>query len=991
MTFDVTVRRRASLAVAVLVAALPNLELAITGSMVVLVAAWLYSSVVLTRQWHGLPRPLRLAHYGVSLLAIGSIVRMVESALAGGHLSIPSYADTIVIPGFVVSIVGLIGAAQARAATARLGDMLDAVATSTIPIGYTLLVGRTYIFGNDPWLERGTNLLFVGFDTAFLVVMLILIYGPGQRLEGAIWVAAAGLVAAIFDLLVFVGLALDAPWQDQPLRLVAAAFLLYAIGASYPTFAMFASPGTRPQQYRWQLYAVVGFGLIVLVALDPSIFTLGALGVFLVCAVGRLGLTGLTARRLTNIIDTQSQLGRDLASADTVRSAVDAGLRACRNLARRRRISINWDTLIDNPDLTPTDLSGLQTPKLSIKVAQGGAIEIHTDRQVAPYVQVAFEQVANVLDFAIASIHSRNQRAEAAAREAVAEATAAAQAAWQALSVNSQEVGLHVIGGQITRATPNAADLLGFEPVGRAASTIPVLTHPLVDRGAFEDPVRPGIWVKVTHHAEVDGSSIYTVRNVTDEVIDARTDAITGLRNHADFEAMVKLEHCIVAVFHLHDIPTLNEARGKATGDKLLRELTGRLRANLRSEHDRIWRGQGPTLIVAACGTDESEWIEDRRRLLTNPVDLGDHMISPSITVGAVEIHDPLPGASALIRANTALHHALDLAPNTTAWFTEELYDSVQRRWAIEASFSKALKDPGSGGFSVHYQPLVEATTAMPVAAEALARWMHPELGPISPGEFIPIAEKKGLVDAIDNYVLETVLRDMEQLHAFHPDFKVHVNMSPVGPIADKLQAVRRSLSLRSGAHVRALVLEMTESGLTNQELGPLAEACNELRELGVRISLDDFGTGQSNFDRIAKLPFDEIKLAKTFAESEDIVLMRSMVQTIHELGMESVAENIETTDQQDRAVAAGVDYLQGYLFSKPEPLARLVEWMRCQLGRPPLPIDGVIGPSCSEGEHSDCHGWWPDTDTSPTHTCACPCHARNRSWPAWEHHRVEL
>ena len=296
---------------------------------------------------------------------------------------------------------------------------------------------------------------------------------------------------------------------------------------------------------------------------------------------------------------------------------------------------------------------------------------------------------------------------------------------------------------------------------------------------------------------------------------------------------------------------------------------------------------------------------------------------------------------SALVRISIALGHAKEtnhLA--STVQYSEELENQVSRRWKIEASFGQALRDPAKGGFKVHYQPIVDTLSNNIIAVEALARWTHPELGDLSPAEFIPAAERIGMVSAIDGYVLNTALADMEDLRSIDPNIRVQVNISPVSLTGDRIREAANLVLLHRGRTADSgVVFEMIESAIGTYDVEDIRDSMEYCRDLGIELSVDDFGTGESNFDRMVKLPFTQIKLGNEFVQSEDTLLLESMLRTANDLGMDSIVEGVETKEQARLCASAGASAWQGWLFAKAQPIDQVFDLILKHKELPKAPI----------------------------------------------------
>jgi EAL domain-containing protein (putative c-di-GMP-specific phosphodiesterase class I) len=256
-----------------------------------------------------------------------------------------------------------------------------------------------------------------------------------------------------------------------------------------------------------------------------------------------------------------------------------------------------------------------------------------------------------------------------------------------------------------------------------------------------------------------------------------------------------------------------------------------------------------------------------------------------------------------------------------------ELFDSAMRARAVarlqsEIELRRALEDRE---FRLHYQPIVAMETGRPIGFEAMVRWQHPRRGLISSDEFIPMAEETGLIVPIGWWVLEEACRQMSAWHDRFPDASasiICVNVSSKQFLqAGLVEQVERRLR-ESGLAPRCLRLEITESAIMSDPKAA-AIALERLRDLGIRIAIDDFGTGHSSLNYLQQFPIDTLKIDRSFIhkmddDTKDREIIQAVVSLAHNLGMDVVAEGVETSDQWDQLDILGCEYGQGYFFSRP-------------------------------------------------------------------------
>jgi EAL domain-containing protein (putative c-di-GMP-specific phosphodiesterase class I) len=285
--------------------------------------------------------------------------------------------------------------------------------------------------------------------------------------------------------------------------------------------------------------------------------------------------------------------------------------------------------------------------------------------------------------------------------------------------------------------------------------------------------------------------------------------------------------------------------------------------------------------------------------------------------------------AEALLgHADVAQYRAKELGRNRVETFDIELRDTIERRLDTE----QALRDAIAGHqITAWYQPLVDMRTGAIVGAEALARWVHPTRGLLLAPEFIPLAEESGLIFPIDTRVVAASVDARIHLHELGvpPTFRIWCNVSARlvarGEPADRLVALLR----RTGCDPRGIGIEITETAVL-PDRDAIARQISTLREFGVECSLDDFGTGYSSLTLLQTLPIDAVKIDREFVhdlgiDPTDTAIVRSLVRLAADLGLDVVAEGVETQEQADMLLAMGCRYAQGYLWSPAVPLDELI------------------------------------------------------------------
>ncbi|HET6910036.1 MAG TPA: bifunctional diguanylate cyclase/phosphodiesterase [Mycobacteriales bacterium] len=408
-------------------------------------------------------------------------------------------------------------------------------------------------------------------------------------------------------------------------------------------------------------------------------------------------------------------------------------------------------------------------------------------------------------------------------------------------------------------------------------------------------------------------------------------DRLTGLLNRTTFLDQLGVilsrdrgSSRAVVVLDLAKFSSFNEAHGTAAADELLVTAAARLTSVLRPE-DVVARIDGD--VFGALLTVPRELVQqvvDRvQRAIGSPYSVGGAQYTMRAVCGVVTIDDneSVPATDVLRRAEIALQNAKATARPMVV-FEPRLEDETRDRLRFYQDLSIALNNDD---FTLAYQPVVHSSTGQVSGVEALMRWTHSTRGSVSPAEFIPMAEASGQIIDMGLWALRTACRQQRQWRTKHDlDVMMAVNLSArqisepdvVDRIADVIT--------RETADPRKVKLEITES-LVVEDNPAAMEVLHHLRGLGVRLSIDDFGTGYASLSRLSKLPIDELKIDRYFvagigSEGPRETILAASIGMAHGLGLEVVAEGVETPEQLAYLQAHGCDYIQGFLYSPPVP-----------------------------------------------------------------------
>ena len=380
---------------------------------------------------------------------------------------------------------------------------------------------------------------------------------------------------------------------------------------------------------------------------------------------------------------------------------------------------------------------------------------------------------------------------------------------------------------------------------------------------------------------------------------------------------------------------TINDSLGHSAGDELLLAVADRLRHNVR-DTDLVCRIGADEFVVVLASPDHTRLADsmaDRMvRVFHQPFDMattGPRTVTASIGIAHATDAD---NAEELIRdADTAMYGAKGAGRDGYRAYNPAMREHVRRYSELEQAFRSA---GDQGELSVVYQPIIDAITEQPVGCEALMRWIHPELGFVSPVEFIPIAEDTGLILTAGAWLMEEAATQLADWINHRPPDSPALHMSVNVSArqlrnADIIEVVSGVLQ-RTGLAPQALWLELTESAMLEDAditLGVLTELGN----LGCTLCLDDFGTGYSSLTYLKRFPSGIVKIDKSFvsgigSNADDEAIVQTVITVAHQLGQRVVAEGVETTEQRDWLQERGCDFFQGYLYSPPKPASVIRE-----------------------------------------------------------------
>ncbi len=393
----------------------------------------------------------------------------------------------------------------------------------------------------------------------------------------------------------------------------------------------------------------------------------------------------------------------------------------------------------------------------------------------------------------------------------------------------------------------------------------------------------------------------------------------------------------------------INDTLGHTVGDRLLQAVSERLKKCLRST-DTIARGDplasgdsvarlgGDEFIVTitdiARGEDAARIARRIMDAMNEPFKLEEHEVFVTVSIGiSLYPHDGKDVETLLKNADSAMYHAKDAGRGTYQFYNASMNAAAFQRLAMENSLRKALERQE---FLLHFQPQIDVATGGIIGAEALVRWRHPELGMVSPADFIPLAEETGLIMPIGEWVLRAACAQGKAWRDQGFDGMIMaVNLSGCQFRQQTLVHTVGEIVKSTGFDPRCLELEITESILV-QSVEDTISSLRRLKDMGLRVSVDDFGTGYSSLTYLKRFPIDTLKIDQSFTrdiatDSGDAAITAAIIAMAEGLKMAVIAEGVETAEQRDFLLQKGCRLMQGYLFSRPVPAEQFLALLQKQ------------------------------------------------------------
>ncbi|MFP4013546.1 MAG: EAL domain-containing protein [Chitinispirillaceae bacterium] len=396
-------------------------------------------------------------------------------------------------------------------------------------------------------------------------------------------------------------------------------------------------------------------------------------------------------------------------------------------------------------------------------------------------------------------------------------------------------------------------------------------------------------------------------------------DRLTFMINHARRNNQLMA----LLLLDLNRFKLINDTLGYQTGDALLQTIAERLKTCIR-DVDAVFRlGDDEFAIILEEIAQQQDAARVAKRILAScamPVQLGEHEIYTTTSIGISIFPTDGDGLESILKnAEAAMHRAKELGINNYQHYLPAMNAKAFEQLTLEHSLRKALKRNELVNF---YQPQLDLATGRVSGMEALIRWKHPELGMISPAQFVPIAEETGLILPIGEWVLRTACKQAKMWHKDYKNLVISVNLSARQFQQQDLVSIVDSALKEARLEPQFLELEITESlGMKNPE--QTLRTLSELKAMGIRIAIDDFGTGYSSLSYLKKFPIDTLKVDRSFVmdmpgDANDAAIAAAIVALAHSLKLTVIAEGVENEAQAEYLLELGCEKVQGYLYSPP-------------------------------------------------------------------------
>lgn len=926
----------------------------------------------------------RLLGSAALLIAVGFVVRAIHGEIVGQESPIPSPADLIHIPAYLMFFLAVRAVHDARARGPAFDAWLDALAlaTSSFLLLWALFLSDFAVAAELSLGTRVVNSIYTIVILATFTLFIRLTSTPGHRPPSyyLLGLAAATFfvaeLAGTYSLLHGSGLSLAIALSPFVYGLIVAAVL-------HPSADLLMAEHEerefRVGPLRLVLVGATIIAPLVVTFIQPNRHPFSA-AVTVVAAIWLASLIVLrvttTLRRQQEVADLDRSLGSEISKLASKTSSSDV----VEDLPRSARCVLpNWST----PTYSAEPSSSQNAFTLPENLRQDDRTHLlFEDRHMRHVEKRVIEDLIEDADLIAASVDGVAAIAHNASQAKAMERIAQNEHRFRALLQNSADtiVVFDKETGVVTFVSESVEHVLGYRTQDFLGKTLEWVTYKKdwefavqsVRSTQASDSHRTEYETRVLHSdgsirllhcsvadmTDVEGiqgivmnaTDRTQIRELESDLLSAETlDPLTSLLNRQAFikeieaaarRASVRKSSVAIAVIDIDDFRSVNDGYGTAVGDRVLLKLASRIKRVVRND-DAICRLSGDrfgVMFPTGYSTSEVEGLLERiLEAIKQPVDIEGHTVVLSATSGVfIDNEFDSDAVTVLGHADTALDAAKQAHRGGLLHFRSEMGLEASTRIEIRNRLRLALNNDG---LRLNFQPIVDLESGEIVSLEALARWHDPTLGEISPGTFIPVAESSGLISDLGAWALRRAcehLCEWDELGFDH--ITVSVNMSGHQLRDDRTVDQVRSILKETGVAAARITIELTESVLLD-DTNFTAERIRKLRRLGLRLAIDDFGTGYSSFGYLRRYVFDIVKIDRSFVAPlrddknvRDREIVNAMVKLSQALGATTIGEGVERSEEHGVLRTLGCEQAQGYLFFGPTEAREIPELLGKQV-----------------------------------------------------------
>ncbi len=904
----------------------PNLDLTLSLIPIIGILIWIQVALFL-RNENIKDRIIVLFHLSFGLTALGTVVLAAEYVIYDfPEIPFPSYGDILILAGYFGVAFSSLRIGEIRKHFSKLSNLTDAFLLFASIFALLLIFYSDYLL--NPNFDSTRKIYSVSYFTAnALLISGIFFMNVGiKKNSTAFWLLIMGFLGATIETL-FVLKASNITFLD-PIRLIPIGFLAYSMAMTSPNVKMFAKPVVLPADSRFYIWKISCIAIFSLLIASVNFPTLSA--VYLL--VGIAVTAGLTAKykfafslndELQSYNGIQEAFVKKLYTA-TRHEDIDNLLK--NSLAELFSPSKPWIATSEKE----YEMINLQTEKSLFKSNNDFAkIFINIEESsIDDKTHIAISQMVETAGLAKANFHIR--------KAIILEQN---ESRWNFLTQSSSEAVLLVNKENIIETfSPNANRIIGET---RSIDFIEIFGVDIQETVNVEVEIKHNdkyfsVVGKATGGFGIKDASDFVVwvKDITNTVLSERFDSVTGLGNYNELERRSWPDKGTLVLVNIKNFRQYNDSYGFSIGNNILFLVGERIKDIFRSkESTSIFRGTNDEFIILIKDSHiPLESINTRMNTLcseTLAIFGGELLLDINANIAVVHFENQT--LEEVVRnADTSLGYAKKQNPQSgqnVVLYEEKMQVNVKENLELGISLQKALEDPENSGLEIHFQPIIKVEDDSLYALEALTRWKKEDGSFIAtPDVFVPLAERMGIAHKLDMFVAVEAATKIKELRKINPDVRMQMNISPVGLTGEHLHEMGSKIKSILGK-AEGVVLEIIESTSNIDDLKPTFAT---LRDYGFGISIDDFGSGESNLHRILEFPATQVKFAGEFADSitSNIEFMSYQVASLKAKGFSTVVEKVENEEQLASFKQTGIDHVQGWIYARDMNFSDIQSWM---------------------------------------------------------------